>query len=54
MPFKSIAFVGLLILSGLVLSMRFEYKFKNQLEDLVAGYSLYNKIFSNNAQHHWK
>jgi hypothetical protein len=48
------AFIGLIILNSLILSIRFKYKFKMQMEDPVVGNDLYTRIFRENVERHWK
>ena len=48
-PFEIMAFVGLIILNNLALSMRFGCKFKSQLENLVVDNYLHT-IFSDNTE----
>jgi len=48
-PIEVIAHIGLIILNGLIPSMRFEYKFKSQIEDPVAGNDLCARIFGENV-----
>ena len=47
-------FIRLIIFNGLVPSMRFEYKFKTQIEDPVAGNDLFARVFRENAERYWK
>ena len=53
-PNEMMAFIGLLMLNGLQPSMRFEHKFKSQIEDPVAGNDLCARIFGENGSRRWK
>ena len=53
-PLEIMNFIGLIIFNGLVPSMRFEYKFKTQMEDPVAGNDLCARVFGENAERRWK
>ena len=47
-------FIRLVIFSSLVPSMRYEYKFKTQIEDPVAGNDLCARYFRENTECYWK
>ena len=53
-PIEIMTFIRLIILNSLSQSMRFEYKFKSQKEDLIAGNDLYIRMFRKNAEFCWK
>ena len=46
--------IRLIIFIRLVLSIRFEYKFKTQIEESIAGNDLCTRVFGENTEHHWK
>ena len=43
-------FIGLIIFNGLVPSTKFEYKFKTQMEDPIAGNDLCTRVFGENTE----
>ena len=47
---KIIDFIGLIILNSLIPSMRFECKFKTQIEDPIVDNDLYARVFKENIE----
>ena len=53
-PVEMITFIRLIMLNGLVLSMRFDHKFKNKEEDPETGNDLCTRMLGDNSNIQWK